>query len=366
MDPASQANVPLRRRLRFGVSRWAAAVLGRLPQGWATQLLRGPAWFARRGQPGRIARANLERILGSTHDSAARRAIEREVFTHTARLAARTAWLAQSTPAQRTRWFAEHVRMDSSMEILRTAYEQGQGVLVVTAHLGEWDVLAAALAQHGYRGSVVGNHRERDPSGAWLVSVRKHYGVTTWPQDVPPKQLLRELREGRLLGLLCDLEVRRLEGEFLPFLGESALTMGAPAALARASGSPIVPIRCVRLAPGDAHLTLLAEAPLVFDPHAAPKAERTRLLTAINEIYGRWILEHPGQWAWYQPRWRTRPGERESLPIAERQRRKADATRLDSPDRAHPDRPSSDAASEKAVEEVADSAQADPTQAKRT
>ncbi len=282
----------------------------------------GPAWIARQGSPGRQAAQNLQLALGSTHGIAERERIHRGVFRHAAELAATCAWLAHANPEQQAHWIETHVRVDPSMHHLQAAYAEGKGVLVATAHLGQWDLLAAALAQLDYAGSVVGNHRERDPSGAWWVAMRNHYGVQTWPQDVHPKRLLEELRAGRLLGILSDLEVRRLEGEFLPFFGLTALTMGAPAALARASGAPIVPVRCVRLQPDHDHFTLLAEPPLRFDRAAPPKAERRRILGALNQHFESWIRANPEQWAWYQPRWRTQPGERESLPLAERQRRK--------------------------------------------
>ena len=96
--------------------------------------------------------------------------------------------------------------------------------------------------------------------------------------------------------------------------------MGAPAALARASGAALIPVRCVRLAPQHGHYTLLAEPPIELDRSLAPKAAKSACLRAMNAVYSRWIREHPEQWAWYQPRWRTQPGERQSVPLAARQR----------------------------------------------
>ncbi len=320
-EESAVQSFPLRRRLRAASWNVASRGLAKLPRSWATRILAGPAAIARHTGPGRIAANNLELALGGTHDAGERARILHGVFRHAAEIAATSAWLAHAQPARRAAWLRDSVRVHPSLEHLQNAYDQGQGVIVATAHLGQWDLLAASLAQRGFVGSVVGNHRKRDPSGEWWVAMRRHYGVETWPQDVDPKQLLRELRSGRLLGLLCDLEVRRLEGEFVPLFGIDALTMGAPAALARASRAPIVPVRCVRLAPEDRHYTLLADEPLRFDLAAAPKEERTRILRALNATFEGWIRAHPEQWAWYQPRWRTRPGEREHVPIAERQRR---------------------------------------------
>ena len=81
----------------------------------------------------------------------------------------------------------------------------------------------------------------------------------------------------------------------------------------RASRRPLVPARCVLEADGRYRLSV--EEPLEPDPTLPPR-ERTRELTArLAAVYERWIRAAPEQWAWHQPRWRTRPGEREILPL---------------------------------------------------
>jgi KDO2-lipid IV(A) lauroyltransferase len=102
--------------------------------------------------------------------------------------------------------------------------------------------------------------------------------------------------------------VRRLDGEFLPFLGRDALTMTAPAALARATQRPLLPARCV-FDRARGRYVLSFEPALEPDP-ALDRRARTRDLTLrLNAVFERWIRAHPEQWAWHQPRWRTRPDE---------------------------------------------------------
>jgi KDO2-lipid IV(A) lauroyltransferase len=108
------------------------------------------------------------------------------------------------------------------------------------------------------------------------------------------------------LGLVTDLEVRRLHGEFVPFLGLPALTLSAPAALARAAGVPLLPAVCVFDARAG-RWRLSFEAPLELDRELERGAARTELLARQNAVFGGWIRAHPEQWAWHQPRWRTRP-----------------------------------------------------------
>jgi lauroyl/myristoyl acyltransferase len=100
--------------------------------------------------------------------------------------------------------------------------------------------------------------------------------------------------------------------------------MTAPAALARASGAPIVPMRCVADDGGryGGHYRLSFEAPLEAGPGLS-RAEATRELTLrLNALFEGWIRLAPEQWAWHQPRWRTRPGEHVPLPLAARRARR--------------------------------------------
>ena len=116
-------------------------------------------------------------------------------------------------------------------------FRSGRGLLIATAHLGNWEILAAALRQRGLDGAVVGLRKHRDPSSAWLVAMRSALSVRTIAQDAPPREVLGVLRGGGTLGLLCDLEVRRLSGIHVPFFGVEALTQTAPAALSRAASA---------------------------------------------------------------------------------------------------------------------------------
>ena len=130
--------------------------------------------------------------------------------------------------------------------------------------------------------------------------------------------------------------MRRIAGEFLPFFGVPALTMIAPASLARAAGLPLVPVRCVRPRDADASVPyrLSVEEPLMLEAGEDRRAATLDLCARLNRVYERWIRETPEQWAWHQPRWRTRPGTRVIRPWPA-QRAAAASTE---PDRA-PDSP---------------------------
>ncbi len=228
------------------------------------------------------------------------RAFGREVARFAAEQASHWVRLAGGAQGARGAWVDDLVEIDASVERLDEVLAAGRGAIVVTAHIGNWELLCARLARRGHEGAVVGRVRRKDPSHQWLVELRRAYGIETIPQDASPREPLGVLRRGGVLGLLTDLRVRQLQGIPRPLLGTPALTMTAPAAFARAHDAPLVPVRCVRRG---TRYVLSVEEPLRLRPDLDRADAARDLLDRQNEIFGRWIADTPEQWAWHQRRW---------------------------------------------------------------
>jgi KDO2-lipid IV(A) lauroyltransferase len=284
--------------------------------GWAPPALvlgglRAAAGLARFSRFEDLALANLELVYGSALAPEARLELARAVRLHAARQVHDWLRLSHVDPREPAsgRWIEDEVPLDASFELFERERARGRGVLVVTAHLGDWELLAARIARSGVRAAVVGHERANDPAARFFARMRARNGLRTIRQHENAREALAVLRSGGALGLLTDLEVRRLHGEFVPFLGLPALTLTAPAALARAAGIPLLPCRCTFDARAQ-RWRLCFEPPLALEPALGRRAARLDLLARQNEVFGRWIRAQPEQWAWHQPRWRTRPAGR--------------------------------------------------------
>lgn len=316
---------PLRRRVRARILEGLSHVGEHLPRRAWHGALAGTARMFAGSRYGERAAANLRTAYGDELSDAEVRDLVRRVLAHTARQTAEWLRLARSGPpgSAAQQWIRGAVELDSSIEQLKALHAEGRGVIIVTPHLGNWELLAARLRLAGYDGAVVGRQRARDSSSDWIVSMRRAYDVETIAQDASPRESLAVLAAGGVLGLLPDLEVRRLAGAFLPFFGVPALTMTAPAALARAHRVPLLPARCILPEPAARSDTYT----LSFEKPLAPRADLPRreatleLTTRLNALFERWIRETPTQWAWHQHRWRTKPGTFEPIPLRERRRR---------------------------------------------
>jgi Kdo2-lipid IVA lauroyltransferase/acyltransferase len=188
------------------------------------------------------------------------------------------------------------------------------GVLVVTAHLGNWELACAKVAALGFPVSVVYRGLRHSGLDRALVALRGRAGSESG--GVPVEQIklgraglpvVRALEAGRNVLVLLDQNAGREEGVFVPFFGQTACTRSGPVALAALRGHPIVPAFIHREAGGLRHRIEIQPA-LALEPGAAEDEEVLRrnverVTGAIEEAIRAW----PGQWTWTHRRWRTRP-----------------------------------------------------------
>lgn len=191
------------------------------------------------------------------------------------------------------------------LENLDAALAHERGVIAVASHLGSWEMLAAAVAERGYRIAVVGRRPRERALFEMLEELRRNYGVETIWRESPgaAKQILRTLRQNGVLALLIDQDTGRIPTVAVPFFGRPARTPSGAATLARKSGAWLV---CVFIHRTEGGHEIEFESPI--DPGsflgADPVVDLTAFLTAAIE---RKIRERPEEWVWWHRRWRVSP-----------------------------------------------------------
>lgn len=191
------------------------------------------------------------------------------------------------------------------VEHLHAAMKAHGRALMLTAHLGNWEILSATHRLTEYGLSIV----VRPLDAPWLDSVadrlRRRTGVEVIDKRGALRAVLEALRRGRLVGILMDQNAARRESVFVDFFGHPASTSRSIAVLAVRTGSPIVPIFASRTADGG-HRVVIRPAlppPASDDPEAAIVDVTARCTVEIERA----IREAPEQWLWSHDRWRTRP-----------------------------------------------------------
>lgn len=192
-------------------------------------------------------------------------------------------------------------------EYLREAYGKGKGVILLSAHLGNWELAASRVTRMGIPVEAIGAE-QRDPRITDLLfSLRASGGVTTIGKGLDLKGALRCLQGGKALAVLLDQDAKQ-KGVIVPFMGRPASTPYGPVKMSWKLGTPIVPVFCIRREDGFSYdLTFLPslELPAGDGGEEALKAA----VKACNVVLGEWIARFPGQWMWLYPRWASTVGD---------------------------------------------------------
>ncbi|HTL48246.1 MAG TPA: lysophospholipid acyltransferase family protein [Verrucomicrobiae bacterium] len=283
------------------VARGLAALLALIPRPVLLPLARmaGRAAYAAVARQREKTLENLRFAFGKEKSEAEIRGMARKVFENLSETCADVLQLNRLTPEG----FAAIVDTREAEVLYRRILEGGRGLISLTAHIGNWELLAAAMAARGFQGAVLGRRIYFEPYNRWISGLRASAGVETIYRDDPPKKVLKLLRENKIIGILADQDIDSLKSIFVEFLGRPAYTIIAPAKLSQATGAPILPNFLVR--EGGKYRLIVGEP---IRPETWGQDEAVEMITrAWMRECEKVIRAYPEQWAWMHNRWKTRP-----------------------------------------------------------
>ena len=198
---------------------------------------------------------------------------------------------------------------------LEEALRKGKGVIVLSAHFGNWEIAGASVALRGYPLDAVVQHQRNPLFDVELNETRKRFGVRVIFRNEATKQVLRSLRDGRIVGILADQNVRR-GGVFVDFFGKKAATARGAAIFALRTGCPIFLglARRVGKSPTRYRTELV---PVEFIPGGDMEEDVFRLTEVYTRYLEKEIVRDPDQYFWQHRRWKTRPPEEKGSPAGE-------------------------------------------------
>ena len=187
-------------------------------------------------------------------------------------------------------------------EHLVEARRGGRGVVLLSGHLGPFELLVAWLAQR-HPIDIIVRPMNNPAVDAWVERVRVGAGLGVIRADAV-RDVYAAIRGGRVVGMLADQDARR-HGVFVPFLGTPASTPVGPARIALALKVPIITAFCLRRA--DGRLEMEIQPPLLET--GDDEAAALRLTARHTERLEEWVRRHPEMWFWLHRRWKTAPPE---------------------------------------------------------
>jgi KDO2-lipid IV(A) lauroyltransferase len=247
----------------------------------------------------RIVLDNLTYAFGHEKQPEEIEKIAQQVFINLVRVVLEIAWSLQLDE----RRISKHFKIGGYHHI-KQAYEKGKGVLVLTAHFGNWELLSVIGGMIKFPQSVVVRPLDFKPLDHFVFKLRTRFGGKIMPKQRSFRKIIRRLHRGEMVYLLMDQNVDWYEGVFVDFMGHRACTNKGLALLALNTGAPVVPVFMVREKSG-----FRAEfGPEIITVQTGDRQKDIEINTQeYNRVIENVVRRYPDQWFWVHQRWKTKP-----------------------------------------------------------
>lgn len=189
-------------------------------------------------------------------------------------------------------------------EKVKSAFSKGKGVIILTSHFGNWELLGICFLLKGYPGTVIVRRIYFDRYDEFINKVRTSKGIGIIYRDESPKKVLRLLKQNKAVGILADQDMDSVDGVFVDFFGKPAYTPKAPVALALASGASIIP--CFMIRERNRHRLIITDPIRLVEK--SNKEETIKFNTQQwSHVVESYIRRYPEDWVWMHRRWKTKP-----------------------------------------------------------
>ena len=252
-----------------------------------------------------IRRSVVERQLSAAFphlDSGEIERIARAAYANLGRTSVETAILPSYSPQQIIELFQEV----NGWSIVEDLVSRDRGLIVVTGHLGNWELGGAYLAARGLPVDAVARHMANPLFDRYLTATRQRIGMSVVHDEDAVRRVPRALRAGRAVAFLVDQGAVGLASTWVPFFGRYAKTPRGPAVFALRLGTPIVFGAAVRLPSGGFQLNF---EHVESHDTGDREADVDRIVAEYTAVLERWIRRAPEQYFWHHRRWKhQRPG----------------------------------------------------------
>ena len=307
-SPLYQWHRRLQTRLGNAAVLWMARRWQRLPEGLARRVGSGLGTAMRTISPrhARIVMTNLRLAFGGEKSEEELAAIAKACYRHLGLCLVEFIRLPAMT-REEVRSFAEL----RGREHIEAALERRRGVILLTGHVGNWEMSGCRIAAEGYAVNAIARAQRDTDITEYVRRTREMLGMKVLHRSGAVRGSLRALRDNEMLGILLDQNAGD-DGVFVDFFGHLASTAPGAAAFALKTGAAVLPTFGLRK-PDGTHIVEVSEpVPLV---NTGDRDRDIRENTArYTKIIEQRIRAHPEQWFWLHKRWKARPPEENPAP----------------------------------------------------
>jgi KDO2-lipid IV(A) lauroyltransferase len=199
-------------------------------------------------------------------------------------------------------WIKEIVRLEGK-ENIDKGLKKGKGVLIMTAHIGNWEI--GALAGRDWKFNFVVRLLDNRFLNKFIYKIRTKFNSGMIVKKNAIKEILKCLRRNELVAILMDQNTGAHEGIFVDFFARKACTNPVVAILAVRTGAPVLPVFTIREGVGKFKVIIGEEIEII--PSGDYKRDIEKYTAQFTEIIESIVRKYPDQWLWLHRRWKTRP-----------------------------------------------------------
>jgi len=273
-----------------------------LPLSWALWIGRslGRLWYygipIRRG----VAQRNVARVFEDKLSPREQRRVVRRCFENLGMFGVEVFRLPALSAAQSERFVERH-----GWHHMEQALQKGKGVIVVTAHMGNYDLAASSQAIRGVPINAVVKQIHWHPARRFILEARERAGLKLIAPRNSKDDIRKSLHQGEIVTFVIDQHILPPRGIVCQFFGQLASTTPAPTRFALETGAPIIPL-WIRRTKSVGHHELIIEPEFVLEtPHADHNANLRHNTERLNRHIESWIQQEPEQWLWLHQRWKV-------------------------------------------------------------
>lgn len=283
------------------ILRGISKVLGALPLRGALRFGRGLGWIYGSviGYHREEALEALARVFPDQTEHE-RKEILKKVYAHLGMNIVETIRLAAGRDEQLD---TMEVR---GLEHAEEARAVGKGIMILTAHCGNWDLLSVKTPRLGFPLTIISKDLKQGGVNDFWMEMRDRYELNIVPVKNSYRKCIKALRSGGLIGFMIDQNMINTEGLFVNFFGKPACTTPGLAFMAAHSKAPILPVFTWR-DPDDPTKHIMEALPMIEPPESRDEEALKAATQQYSDIVAEHILKHPEQWTWIHRRWRTVP-----------------------------------------------------------
>ena len=186
------------------------------------------------------------------------------------------------------------------------ARDHGNGVLILTGHLGAWELSSFYHSLAGYPMGMVIRRLDNPLVDALVNRIRCLHGNRVLHKDDFARGLIAAMRAGDTVGILMDTNMTPPQGLFVPFFGVPACTASGLARVALKTGAAVLP-GFLLWDESERRYVLHFYPEISLASTGDPEADAAENTARFNAVLEDAIRQHPSQWLWMHRRWKTRP-----------------------------------------------------------